>query len=219
MINRECPYRDFKGNRIFEDDKLIHPVSEEIGTVVWQDKGNDYDSWLLDYNDGTLSRLSLQVQEAGQASLLFDEDYFKQSDFVWVLQNKTDDVFGGIIELVDEDHYYIFFNKKYHTFRKKDLVCTNSESNLYLRDYRHFNLYEDEMVYYKNFCNTLTETYTNLNVQPAYSVENNQFSICFKLHNLELFDFNHKDRMIRITKKGIAYYRYIEKGLVKFIKK
>lgn len=62
-----APWKDFKGNNIFEGDKIIHP-SGESGIVVFRKNSiSDSDNWLVDYDDGCLSRLCLQIGDKGMA--------------------------------------------------------------------------------------------------------------------------------------------------------
>lgn len=73
-FKRQAPYKDFKGNEIFEGNSIQHP-SGEIGLVVFyhQQKG-DSDSWRVDYGNGTpVSRLCLQIGDKGQAVVINHE--------------------------------------------------------------------------------------------------------------------------------------------------
>lgn len=58
--------KDYNGNDIYEGDKIIHP-SGQTATVKYLD--NDIDNWRVDYGDGVLSRLSLQVGDKGMATV------------------------------------------------------------------------------------------------------------------------------------------------------
>jgi len=63
----EAPWSDFAGYAIREGDIIFHP-SGEIGKVVFvPNKLIPEDQWLVDYGDGCLSRLCLQIGDKGQA--------------------------------------------------------------------------------------------------------------------------------------------------------
>lgn len=67
MSDRKAPWPDFNGSPLFEGDIIVHP-SKETGVIVYL-PGHEHpaDSWRVDYGDGTLSRLSLQIGDKGQA--------------------------------------------------------------------------------------------------------------------------------------------------------
>jgi hypothetical protein len=60
-----APWDDFAGGIIHEGDVIVHP-SGECGRVVI-DKHEDRDRWKVDYGDGLLSSLALQIGDKGQA--------------------------------------------------------------------------------------------------------------------------------------------------------
>ena len=65
----ESPFKDYLGKTIKDGDFIIHP-NGETGKVLFKDKQDPNDSWLVDYRDGTrLSRLCLQVGDKGMAIL------------------------------------------------------------------------------------------------------------------------------------------------------
>ena len=69
----KAPWTDFKNNELFEGDAIIHPDGT-IGTIVFKHKNNDpNDEWLVDYGDGTPSRLCLQIGNKGRAVKLLQE--------------------------------------------------------------------------------------------------------------------------------------------------
>lgn len=64
---RKCPFKDFKGQEIFEGDVLKHPSGEQ-GSVLFEQRTESVsDNWLVQYEDGIKSRLCLQVGDKGQA--------------------------------------------------------------------------------------------------------------------------------------------------------
>ncbi|MCZ3128419.1 hypothetical protein NYY92_11375 [Acinetobacter baumannii] len=66
-FKRKCPYKDYKGQEIFEGDSLQHPSGEK-GSVLFEHRTeSDLDNWLVQYEDGIKSRLCLQVGDKGQA--------------------------------------------------------------------------------------------------------------------------------------------------------
>lgn len=63
----KAPWTDFAGQDIHEGDVIHHP-SGEFGKVVFLPKEKDAgDQWRVDYGDGDLSRLCLQIGNKGQA--------------------------------------------------------------------------------------------------------------------------------------------------------
>jgi hypothetical protein len=65
-----CPFNDFKGGRMCEGDRVIHP-SGETGIIEFQVGFEDpADQWRVVYNDGTWGRAYLQVGERGQAVVI-----------------------------------------------------------------------------------------------------------------------------------------------------
>lgn len=67
MTEGKCPFRDFLGNQINEGDEIIHPSSERGRVVVLNEYENISDRWRVDYGDGILSRLCLQIGDKGKA--------------------------------------------------------------------------------------------------------------------------------------------------------
>lgn len=66
-MNKICPYRTFTGEKLHNGDHIIHPDGR-CAKILYIDKGDDVDSWLCDYEDGShLSRLCLQVGDKGRA--------------------------------------------------------------------------------------------------------------------------------------------------------
>ncbi len=64
---KKAPWPDYAGNEIHEGDRIQHP-SGEVGVVVHlADEHEPEDQWRVDYGDGTLSRLCLQVGDKGRA--------------------------------------------------------------------------------------------------------------------------------------------------------
>ena len=62
-----APWLDFEGAPIHAGDVILHP-SGEFGKVVFLDyESEPDDQWRVDYGEGHLSRLSLQVGDKGQA--------------------------------------------------------------------------------------------------------------------------------------------------------
>ena len=62
-----APWRDFKGNKIFEGDTIIHPTGE-TGIVNYHSERKDIsDQWTAKYDFGPESRLILQVGDKGRA--------------------------------------------------------------------------------------------------------------------------------------------------------
>ena len=65
-----CPFKDFEGHPIREGDKIIHPSGEQGTVVILQQYENDGDRWRIDYEDGVLSRLCLQIGDKGRAIVI-----------------------------------------------------------------------------------------------------------------------------------------------------
>ncbi|WP_186112066.1 hypothetical protein [Burkholderia gladioli] len=64
---RQAPWKDFDGNPIYEGSVIEHP-SGECGTIVFLEGQEDAnDSWRVNYGDGHLVRLCLQIGDKGQA--------------------------------------------------------------------------------------------------------------------------------------------------------
>lgn len=64
---QKCPWPDFVGNDIYEGDIIVHPAGMRGKVVFLPDEAYDHDQWRVDYGDGKLSRLGLQITEKGQA--------------------------------------------------------------------------------------------------------------------------------------------------------
>ena len=61
----KAPWPDFKGNPIYEGDKITHP-SGEYGRVVFKPgELHPGDAWRVDYGTSHLSRLCLQIGDKG----------------------------------------------------------------------------------------------------------------------------------------------------------
>lgn len=71
MMPLRAPWKDFAGNDIFEGDTIIHP-SGESGVVRYR-QADCYvqDRWRVDYGDGRLSRLCLQIGDRGRAQVVY----------------------------------------------------------------------------------------------------------------------------------------------------
>lgn len=69
-----APWPDFNGQNIHEGDVIQHP-SGECGAVVFlADEEDPGDQWRVDYGDGTLSRLCLQIGGKGRAVVVTTAD-------------------------------------------------------------------------------------------------------------------------------------------------
>jgi hypothetical protein len=67
---RKAPWPDFKGQDIHECDVIKHP-SGEMGVVVFMSsEAEPGDQWRVRYQDGTLSRLALQIGDKGMAEVV-----------------------------------------------------------------------------------------------------------------------------------------------------
>lgn len=66
----KAPWLDFAGNAIHEGDTLKHPSGERGLVVFLADASNPSDQWRVDYGNGSLSRLCLQIGDKGQAVVL-----------------------------------------------------------------------------------------------------------------------------------------------------
>ena len=70
IIKIIAPWTDYMGEPIHEGDMIKHP-SGECGVVTYDASCSDpHDAWRVDYGDGNVSRLSLQVGDKGQARLV-----------------------------------------------------------------------------------------------------------------------------------------------------
>lgn len=73
-----APFDDFEGNWIHAGDRIEHP-SGEGGFVRYRGQANDMlDDWVVDYDDGTMSRLYLQIGDRGQAVVRPWHDCYKR---------------------------------------------------------------------------------------------------------------------------------------------
>lgn len=89
---RIAPWGDFRGNTIFEGDVIEHPDGIR-GKVVFVEKDDprisyesvshiewtDGDRWRVDYGDGNLSRLCIQIGDKGMAAVVSE----------WELKNRV----------------------------------------------------------------------------------------------------------------------------------
>lgn len=66
---RKAPWTDVEGNPIYEGDTLVHP-SGEHGVVVCQEGESLYDIWRVEYGEGDVGRLCLQVGFKGCAKVI-----------------------------------------------------------------------------------------------------------------------------------------------------
>lgn len=64
---RLCPWPDFAENPIREGDIIRHPTGETGRVVFLAGWNNPTDQWRVDYGDGLLSRLCLQIGDKGMA--------------------------------------------------------------------------------------------------------------------------------------------------------
>lgn len=62
-----APWRDMHGRTIREGDTIRHPDGQEGRVIYRPEREDDADRWLVDYGDGTESRLVLQINDRGQA--------------------------------------------------------------------------------------------------------------------------------------------------------
>lgn len=68
-MSLKCPWPGYDGAAIHEGDTLLHP-SGESGVVIFLKAHSDpQDAWRVDYGDGFLSRLALQIGDKGRASV------------------------------------------------------------------------------------------------------------------------------------------------------
>ena len=67
---RRAPWKDYKGNTIYEGDRITHPVDPEwqTGIVEFDPKGQGHHGkWKVRYRNGDLLALCLQIGDKGQA--------------------------------------------------------------------------------------------------------------------------------------------------------
>lgn len=70
MIRRKAPWLDFAGNEIHEGDVIQHPDGM-TGTVAFQASEKEAgDQWRVDYREGGLSRLCIQIGDKGRAVVI-----------------------------------------------------------------------------------------------------------------------------------------------------
>lgn len=62
-----APWKDFAGAAIREGDTIRHSTGETGRVVYLPAEENESDRWRVDYGDGVLSRLCLQIGEKGMA--------------------------------------------------------------------------------------------------------------------------------------------------------
>lgn len=68
LQTRKCPWPDYVGNPIHAGDVIVHPANGERGVVVFLAHERDIgDAWRVRYEDGTISRLCLQLGDKGRA--------------------------------------------------------------------------------------------------------------------------------------------------------
>jgi hypothetical protein len=63
----KAPWQDFAGDDIHEGGIIKHPSGEHGKVVFLPHESDPGDQWRVDYNDGYLSRLCLQIGDKGQA--------------------------------------------------------------------------------------------------------------------------------------------------------
>lgn len=67
----QAPWSDFNGQSIHDGDMIVHPVSGESGKVIFlAEEKEPTDQWRVDYGDGLLSRLCLQIGDKGEAVVI-----------------------------------------------------------------------------------------------------------------------------------------------------
>jgi len=67
---RIAPWEDFNGNEIVEDCEIIHPTGDRGRVYFVPDGEVEEDQWVVDYGEGALSRLCLQVGDKGRALVI-----------------------------------------------------------------------------------------------------------------------------------------------------
>lgn len=63
----KAPWKDFRGADIFAGDFIVHPDGMTGLVVFFADREEPSDQWLVDYGNGSLSRLCLQIGDKGRA--------------------------------------------------------------------------------------------------------------------------------------------------------
>ncbi|TWR71893.1 hypothetical protein [Pseudomonas marginalis] len=66
-MSLQAPWKDYAGSQIHEGDKIVHPTGETGIVVVLPNEDHEADKWRVDYGDGYLSRLALQIGDKGMA--------------------------------------------------------------------------------------------------------------------------------------------------------
>jgi len=64
----KVPWPDFAGNDLFEGDRIKHPSGEEGKIVYLSEHQLPEDQWRVNYGDGSLSCLILQIGDKGMAA-------------------------------------------------------------------------------------------------------------------------------------------------------
>ncbi|NRF65706.1 hypothetical protein HLB44_01780 [Aquincola sp. S2] len=90
---RKAPWPDYDRRDIHEGDRIVHP-SGQRGTVVFLAAG--IDPWRVDYGDGLLSRLVLQLGIKGRAVVVM-EHYATQKAADAALEPVLTDEFLAIL--------------------------------------------------------------------------------------------------------------------------
>ncbi|MCK4891534.1 MAG: hypothetical protein KAS78_02585 [Candidatus Pacebacteria bacterium] len=69
----KVPWSDFENNELFEGDIIVHPDGT-TGTIIFKSEYiNPHNQWFVDYGEGDLSRLNLQIGDKGRAVKLLQE--------------------------------------------------------------------------------------------------------------------------------------------------
>lgn len=56
-----APYKDFKGNTVYEGDTIVHPSGESGVVVYYPDRPGQLDRWYVRYDNGNEHRLAASV--------------------------------------------------------------------------------------------------------------------------------------------------------------
>lgn len=67
MAEHRAPWSDYLGSQIQEGDDIAHPSGETGAVIFLANEADPADQWRVDYGDGVLSRLCLQIGGKGQA--------------------------------------------------------------------------------------------------------------------------------------------------------
>ena len=62
-----APWHDYAGREIRDRDTIRHPSGERGIVMYLPDEAGAEDQWRVDYGDGAMSRLCLQVGDKGRA--------------------------------------------------------------------------------------------------------------------------------------------------------